>query len=314
MFIYKVEDNKYFNIKELLKSYYEMSDKLISKLKRYKRIYKNDLPVYVTEKLSIGDIVKIDLIFEEESDNILPIKREFSILYEDEYMLIINKEPGFPVHPSSSHREDSLSNFVKYYFESKNIKCKLRPVNRLDKDTSGIVIFAKLDYIQECLIKQMQKNILKKEYLAILENVPSPLFGTISAPIARKEGSIIEREICFEERPHLSIDYKPTFAETIYKVQKIYENKINNINLSLTHFTLLTGRTHQIRLHSRYIGAPILGDSLYNKKSDLITRQALHSYKITFIHPITKQEMILIAPIPKDMEHVLNKFEFKNVL
>ena len=109
MFIYKVEDNKYFNIKELLKSYYEMSDKLISKLKRYKRIYKNDLPVYVTEKLSIGDVVKIDLIFEEESDNILPIKKDFSILYEDEYMLIVNKEPNFPVHPSSSHREDSLS-------------------------------------------------------------------------------------------------------------------------------------------------------------------------------------------------------------
>ena len=309
MFEFKIteENNKYFNIKELLKSYYNMSDKLIAKLKRYKRIFKNGVPAYVTAILDINDIVTIDLNFDEETDNIESINHKLDIIYEDDYMLIINKEAGYPIHPSNMHHDDTISNFVKYYFETNNIKRKIRPVNRLDKDTSGITIFAKSDYIQDMLIKQMKENIFKKEYLAITEGIFTEKEGLISAPIARKYGSIIEREINFNEDPSLGIDYKPYPAETLYKV--IAENQKDN--LSLVNYTLLTGRTHQIRLHSKYKGAPLLGDYLYNKESDLISRQALHSYKITFIHPITKKPLEFTAKLPDDMENIITKFNLK---
>ena len=309
MFEFKIteENNKYFNIKVLLKSYYNMSDKLIAKLKRYKRIFKNGVPAYVTATLDINDIVTIDLNFDEEVDNIESINHKLDIIYEDDYMLIINKEAGYPIHPSNMHHDDTISNFVKYYFETNNIKRKIRPVNRLDKDTSGITIFAKSDYIQDMLIKQMKENIFKKEYLAITEGIFTEKEGLISAPIARKYGSIIEREINFNEDPSLGIDYKPYPAKTLYKV--ITENQKDN--LSLVNYTLLTGRTHQIRLHSKYKGAPLLGDYLYNKESDLISRQALHSYKITFIHPITKKPLEFTAKLPDDMENIITKFNLK---
>ena len=309
MFEFKIteENNTFFNIKELLKSYYNMSDKLIAKLKRYKRIFKNGVPAYVTAILDINDIVTIDLNFDEETDNIESINHKLDIIYEDDYMLIINKEAGYPIHPSNMHHDDTISNFVKYYFETNNIKRKIRPVNRLDKDTSGITIFAKSDYIQDMLIKQMKENIFKKEYLAITEGIFTEKEGLISAPIARKDGSIIEREINFNEDPSLGIDYKPYPAETLYKV--IAENQKDN--LSLVNYTLLTGRTHQIRLHSKYKGAPLLGDYLYNKESDLISRQALHSFKITFIHPITKKPLEFTAKLPDDMENIITKFNLK---
>ena len=309
MLIFEIneENNKYYNIKEILKSYYNMSDKLIAKLKRYKRIYKNDIPAYVTEKITTHDIIKIDLDFDEESDNIIATPFELNIIYEDEYMIIINKEAGYPIHPSNLHYTDTISNFIKHHFEKNNIKRKIRPVNRLDKDTSGITIFAKSDYIQDILIKQMSNNILKKEYLAITEGIPNESNGKISAPIARKYGSIIEREINFTEDSSLGIDYKPYPAETLYNV--ISSNAENN--LSLISFTLLTGKTHQIRLHSRYIGCPLLGDSLYNKESNLISRQALHSYRISFIHPITKEELEFTATLPSDMETIINNFNLK---
>ena len=284
-----------------------MSDKLISKLKRYKRIFKNNEPAYVTAVLLENDIIEIDLDFDEEDENnILPINHELNILYEDEYLLVINKEPGFPIHPSNMHHEDTISNFVKYHFDKNNIKRKIRPVNRLDKNTSGITIFSKSDYIQDILIKQMNLNLLTKEYLAITNNIPEKSEGIINAPIARKYGSIIEREITFETNNDLPIDYKPQDAKTEYKVIKTCKDK----NLSLIRYKLLTGRTHQIRLHSKYINCPLLGDDLYNEKSDLINRQALHSTYMSFIHPITKERLEITANLPKDMEDILNQFNF----
>ena len=308
MFIYKVtSENKYFNIKELLKSYYNMSDKLIAKLKRYKRIYKNDEPVYVTSILNENDFIKIDIDFDEEyDDNIKPISHKLNILYEDEYLLVINKEAGFPIHPSSSHFEDTVSNFVKSYFIENNIKRKIRPVNRLDRNTSGITIFAKSDYIQDILIKEINLKTFKKNYIAITEGIPDKSEGLIDAPIARKYGSIIEREICFDSNENLPIDYKPQSAQTMYRVLKI--DKKNN--LSLISYTLLTGRTHQIRLHSKFINCPLLGDELYNKESNFINRQALHSESITIVHPITKEILNIIAPLPEDMKTIIDNLNF----
>ena len=289
-----VKDEKYFNIKEVLKVHFEISDRLLIKLKKNKKIYLNNTTAYVDKKIKQGDIIKIDMNFEEESENIIPIEMNLNIIFEDNYLLIINKPAGIPVHPSIAHYKNSLSNGVKYYFNMIGLNKKIRPVNRLDKDTSGIVIFAKHEYIQEHLIKQMKTSIFKKEYQAILTGHLTNKNGKITAPIARKDGSIIEREINFETGEN---------AITYYMV--LNEFYINNTPLSLVNFLLETGRTHQIRLHSKYLGNPIIGDTLYGKESDLINRQALHAYKISFIHPISKENIILEIDLPDDMKKIL---------
>lgn len=198
-------DNKYDNVKDVIKSQFHISDRLISKLKKSKHILVNSKPVYITTKINIGDKISIDLDFEEISENIVPTKMNLNIIFEDDSMIIINKPSNTPVHPSFSHFSDSLSNGIQYYFDTQNIKRKIRPVNRLDKDTSGLVIFAKNEYIQESLISQMKNGLFQKEYLAILDGVPDEILGIISAPISRKENSIIEREINFQKRSRFNL-------------------------------------------------------------------------------------------------------------
>ena len=293
-FKYKVDNLKYKNIKDVCKNYFEISDRLLTKLKKNQKIFLNNSSAYINTMLSLNDTIIINLDFEEESENIVPTKMDLNILYEDDYLIIINKPSGIPIHPSISHFKNSLSNGLKYYFNKINLKKKIRPVNRLDKDTSGIVIFAKHEYIQECLIKQMKNNKFKKEYLAILEGYMNKTAGTINLPISRKEGSIIEREI----------NRNGEKAITHFKL--IDNFSVDNQELSLVKFILETGRTHQIRVHSKYINHPILGDSLYGNKSDLINRQALHACKVSFIHPITNEPINIEIPLPLDIKKVLD--------
>ena len=165
---YIVKNNKYKTIKEILKAEFDISSRLYLKLKRTNHIFLNNSPIPYDKAVNNGDIIEIDLNFEEDNSNIVGTKMDLDILYEDNYLLIINKPAGCAIHPSILHFEDSLSNGVKYYFDSIDLKRKIRIVNRLDKDTSGVVIFAKNEYIQECLISQMKNNSFKKEYIALL--------------------------------------------------------------------------------------------------------------------------------------------------
>ena len=281
-----IVNDKYENVKQVLKEEFNMSDRLTLKLKSNQKIYKNGQVALVNSNVTNNDLIEIYLNTEEDHSNILPTKMDLDILYEDEWMLILNKAPNLPIHPSRMHYEDSLSNGVSYYFDKIGLKKKIRPVNRLDKDTSGIVIFAKNEYIQECLIKQMKQNIFKKEYIAIVEGILGIKKGTISLPISRKEGSIIEREI------NLNGDNAITHYEVIAEKN----------NMSKVHILLETGRTHQIRVHFSHIGHPLIGDTLYGNASSHIARQALHAYKISFIHPISKEQMHFTCDLPEDMK------------
>lgn len=286
---YKNDNINYKKVLDVLKLEFNMSDRLILKLKKSMQIYLNNATTYVWTPLSIGDIVSVILDFDEDNSNIQPTKMNLDILYEDEALLIINKPSFMPVHPSNLHYLDTLCNGVKYYFDSISFNKKIRPINRLDKDTSGIVLFAKNEYIQECLIKQMKSKTFVKEYIAILDGVLNKTEGTICAPIARKENSIIEREV----------SKNGDVAITHFKVIKTFNN------MSLVKFTLETGRTHQIRVHSKYIGHSIIGDTLYGLPSPYITRQALHAYKVSFIHPITKKQISITTDLPKDILSIL---------
>ena len=289
---YKVIDNKYTNINQILKQEFKLSAKLMHKVISNKFVLLNNIPIDTRTIPNNGDIIKVDLNYEEENDNIVPTKMELNILYEDDGLLILNKPAGIAVHPSILHFKDSLSNGVRFYFDSIGLKKKIRPVNRLDLDTSGIIIFAKNEYIQECLIKQMNSHILKKEYIAIVSGILKEKTGTINLPISRKDGSIIER--CISENGQTAI--------TDYSVI----NELNN--MSVIKFVLQTGRTHQIRVHFSAIGHPLIGDSLYGSKSDLINRQALHSYHISFIHPISNKVIDIYCELPEDMKKIFNYY------
>ena len=282
---YLVENNKYKNINEILSLEFKISTRLKNKLIKKNMIFLNDTTCDTRTPVKIGDKLIIDFNYEEDNSNIVPNGMDLDIIYEDDWLLVVNKPSGITIHPSILHFNNSLSNGIRAYFDKIGLKKKIRPVNRLDKDTSGLVIFAKCEYIQECLSLQMQEGILKKEYLCLVSGTINQKSGTINLPIARKEGSIMERWI----------DEKGKQAITHYKVIKEFKN------YSLVECRLETGRTHQIRLHMASIGHPLLGDTLYGTSSSLISRQALHSYKIKFIHPITKKEIELIAKLPQDI-------------
>ena len=288
---YKIIDNKFYNVKDVLKNEFHISDRLITRLKKENRIFLNNENVYVTKLVNINDEIKVNLNFEEESLNIVSTDIPIDILYEDEYLLFINKPPFMSIHPSVSHYTDTLSNGVKNYYDKIGLKTKIRPVNRLDKNTSGIVLFAKNPYIQELLISQMKTKSFTKKYYAVLEGKLEKDSLTVNAPISRKENSIIERKINFKE------GFKSITHFTLIK---------NLNNLSLVECILETGRTHQIRVHSKYIGHPILGDDLYGNKSGLINRQALHCYEMSFIHPIIKKQITITCDLPEDIKNIIN--------
>lgn len=281
--------NKYSNIKEVLKAEFSMSDRLLLKLKRLDKIYLNGKNASVNQNISKNDLVECSLDYDEDNSNIIPTEMPINIVYEDDAFLIVNKPAGISVHPSMDHYTDSLSNGIAFYFSKICLKKKIRPVNRIDKDTSGIVIFAKNEYIQECLIRQMKSKQFVKKYIAVVNGNLDNSVGTINAPIARKEGSIIER----------CVNSNGDNAITHYKVLK------RTANYDIVECILETGRTHQIRVHFAHIGHSLLGDTLYGTHSDLIKRQALHSYEVDFIHPITKQNVKYIADIPEDLKNLL---------
>lgn len=276
-------------INEFLTKNLSLSARLKNKLIKNKYVLLNGIFVDTRATACIGDVLTIDLSYAEDNSNIVPTKMDLNIVYEDNYILAINKPSGMAVHPSILHFDDSLANGVKYYFDKINLQKKIRAVNRIDLNTSGLVLFAKNEYIQESLIKQMNTSDFQKTYLAVVEGNFDKTCGTINAPIARKENSIIEREI----------NKNGQNAITHYEVLKSFDN------YSLVKCMLETGRTHQIRVHMAHIGHPLLGDTLYGSNQTLINRQALHSYKMDFIHPISKNILVLEAPVADDIKQLL---------
>lgn len=242
---------------------------------------------YVTCKLTKGDILRIQIREEVSSEKIPPIELPFPVVYEDEDIVVVNKPANMPIHPSLNNYENTLGNAAAYYFMQQGKSFIFRCINRLDRDTTGLTVLAK--HMVSCSILQsdMVKRGISREYLAIVEGVFENAEGTIDAPIGRKEDSTIERMVDFE---------KGERAVTHYRVLEQKEN------VTMVSLKLETGRTHQIRVHMTSVGHPLIGDFLYNPQNKGMTRQALHAWKLSFIHPITKEMMKLEAPVPEDMK------------
>lgn len=271
---YEVKNEK-MTINHILKSELKVSSNLFTKLIKNNLVLLNGSTCDTRYQAHIGDKISIDLSFPEDNSNIIPTKMDLEIIFEDPSFIILNKPAGIAIHPSILHYDDTLANGLKFYYDTIHLPKKIRPVNRLDTNTSGLVVFAKNEYVQEKFIQQMVNHTFQKEYLAIVIGTLLEKKGTIQKPIARKDGSIIERCISSSGKK----------AITHFEVLKEWKD------YSFVKCLLETGRTHQIRVHFASIGHPLLGDELYGKKSDLIKGQALNCYHLSFQHPITNENL-----------------------
>lgn len=274
----------------------EYSRAIVIELKKTKTgIRKNGNWAIVSEGLKEGDLLEIELIEEENSDQIMPVSQAFDILYEDEDILVINKPSNMPIHPSINHYDNTLANAVMHYYKERGKNHVFRCINRLDRDTTGVTIIAKHGLSSSILSKRMQERQLTRTYLALVEG-KVPLEGKIDLPIGRTEDSIIKRRVDEKEGERAITHYRRV---GVLEVEKQV--------VSVVALTLETGRTHQIRVHMSHEGHPLLGDFLYNEKNHMLSRQALHAWQISFRHPISGQEMTIEAPLPKDMMDILEE-------
>ncbi|SCZ76210.1 23S rRNA pseudouridine1911/1915/1917 synthase [Pseudobutyrivibrio xylanivorans] len=250
--------------------------------------------VHMNRKLKAGEVLTVNISEEDSSEKIPAIEMPLDIVYEDEDIIVVNKPAGLPIHPSLNHYEDSLANGLAYYFESQGKPFIFRCANRLDKNTSGLTVIAKHLVSGNILSTMVKKREFHREYYAIVRGHLEQSEGTIDAPIGRVSDSIITRQVDFENGER---------AVTHYKVM----DEKNGHSLISIH--LETGRTHQIRVHFKYIGHPLIGDHLYNPDYEYMQRQALHSHRIQFEHPITKKVMEFVAPLPDDMSTIFSSSE-----
>jgi len=262
----------------------DFSSRQAKKLIKDKKVLINGKTAYRDNKLKNGDILEIDLS-EEYGSGIAAENIELSIIYEDRYILAVNKPPFMLVHPTHNHPAGTLLNGAAHYFEEQGMKAAPRLLNRLDMNTSGIVVIPKNAAVHRKLDDMMKSGKIKKFYMAVIEGVIEPEKGIIDRPIGKDEADPIKRKVRGDGQP----------AITIYETLKKYED------YSLVRLELKTGRTHQIRVHLSYLGHPVIGDTLYGKESPLIGRQALHASDMLLPHPEGNDTIRLYAELPADI-------------
>ena len=271
--------------KDYLKRHENISSSLWKKIKRQDEFFLNGQKTAPTRAVvKPGDIIEYRIT---EQSKVIPADLPLTICYEDEYMLIATKPAGMLTHPLTFEAENTLANAVMHHFQKTGQQIGCHPLYRLDRNTSGLVVFAKLPQLQHLFGGNHQQ--LKRYYLAIVHGSISPPDGTVDAPIERAADSIILHQV--------SLDGKR--AVTYYRTLKTYPD------YSLVELNLATGRTHQIRVHMAHLGHPLLGDDLYGGRRDLITRHALHAYRLQFTHPFTHEEITVESPLPADMQKLL---------
>lgn len=298
-------ENKFvgLTIKEVLINELGFSKRAITSLKaRPDGILINGEHATVRAKIKENDVLTInsdDNVNNEEK--LIPSLVLPDIIYEDDDIVAVNKPPFMPTHQSQGHFYDTLANSLAYYYKLQDRPFVFRSVNRLDRNTSGIVLVAKNRLASSKLSNQMKNDGISKSYIAILQGELGNDEGIITTHIRRKQESIILREVCKE-----TDDSK--IAITSYKVLAKKEG------LSLVLATPITGRTHQLRVHFAHMGAQILGDDLYGNSSSLIDRHALHAYQLCFTHPETNEKTELFAPLQGDMQAIIEEYFGKDII
>ena len=251
-------------------------------------VFINEHESALITRIKTDDFLKV-IFIDDVNDSIIPSCIPLNIVYEDEDILVINKPPGLPIHPSRANYDRSLANAVAFYLKDDHFV--FRCINRLDRDTTVLTIIAKNLYAASVLNQQMIDRTIKRTYLAVIEGNILSERGTIDAPISRSEKSMLRY-----------VDPINGEKAMTHFIKKDY---FTGNNVSLIELSLDTGKTHQIRVHMKYIGHPLVGDRLYNPDSALLSRQALHAMRLEFDHPVTKRHLSFQAEIPADIKSIL---------
>lgn len=279
-------------VEAYLKETLGCSGRKIQKLTRLKGIFVNRKPAYLKRNLKENDVLKV-LELADVDYGAAPEPGELEILYEDASVIVLNKPPFKLVHPAGNTASGTLANHLAHYFKQKNRVCAIRPLHRLDRDTSGCVVFAKTSDAQTCLAGQLARGELKRAYLAAAEGVLQPPEGEIRLPIAKDPGAPNRRMI------------RADGDEAVTR----YETLSQDNSRSLLKLVLETGRTHQIRVHLAGVGHPVVGDKMYGVRSPHINRQALHAFEIAFRHPNTNEPIVVTAPLPPDIASLVSEIK-----
>ena len=282
------EKDEGLTINQILRDNFKFSARFKTKMKFQSLVDLNDTPTAGYIKPVAGDIISVRL--PEESSNFPAEDIPVDVLYEDEDLLVINKQSGIIVHPTKGHPTGTMANAVMKYMQDTNQNFKIRFVNRIDMDTTGIIIVAKNANAQNSISDQMRKGTVVKKYVALVHgNIEDDLI--IDLPVGRPSQESVQRAV-------MSVGGKD--AKTDVRILKKFDK------YTLVELTIHTGRTHQIRVHLSHIGHPIVGDELYGGESDMIKRQILHAYYISFVHPMTNNNLEIEAPYPNDICNVLS--------
>lgn len=261
--------------------------------------------VTVRYELQAGDILSLAVTDTASSDNIVPTEMPLQILYEDDAIMVLNKPPFLPTHPSHGHYTDTLANGLAHLFETRGVPFVFRSCSRLDRDTSGVVTVAKTRAAAYHFQRAHTAGEVEKEYLCVLVGHLTPAVGEIGGCIRRVEDSVITRMVTED-------DGAP--ARTRYRVLA-YGRAPDGRALTLCAAQPITGRTHQLRVHFAHLGCPMLGDFLYGEEHDaLIGRQALHCRMTAFSHPTSGRRMTLYAAIPDDFQALMPYFQERTAM
>lgn len=287
--IYEIEAHEAeLTVSEVLTQKMKLSSRGIRKAKSKGLLTRNNKKTSASEVVSTGDRIKVG--FEKEKNIFEPETRiAIDVVYEDCDVLVINKQPFVVVHPTKGHPTGTIGNGVAAYFKASGDNRKIRFINRLDRDTSGLMLIAKNPYAQQSISDQMIKNSVKKGYRAVVTGKMESLEGTLDFPIDRENEGDILRKVLSHGLPSV----------THYKVIDYYDG------YTYVEIILETGRTHQIRVHFSHIGHTLIGDELYGGNHQLINRQALHCYEMAFDQPRTGERIHLTCPCPRDMTILL---------
>ena len=285
-------EEKGLSVEEVLTGAMGVSRRMIQKLTRTKGVRLNGKPAFLAKKVRVGDVVSAAQTFTEEA-GITPKQMELDLVFEDADLLVLNKPPFTLVHPIQPGQTNTLSNGIAWHYEQQGLSAKVRPVHRIDRDTSGLLVVAKTAFAHQHLDRQLRERDLKREYLALVSGVVSEDRGAIDAPIGKDKLNPALRAV----RPQAG-----EFALTRYQVVERYAEA------TLVQLELETGRTHQIRVHMTHLGHPLLGDRQYGRVGLLLLkRQALHASRLSFAHPATGEPMAFEAPLPPDMAAVRDR-------
>lgn len=268
-----------------------VSGRMLQRLTRSRGISLNRKPAQLSRKVRLGDVIRVK-IAESRGSELQPLQMELSVAYEDEDALAVDKPPFLLVHPVAPAHTRTLAHGVAHHFRETGVRAKVRPVHRLDRDTSGLVLFAKSSYAHQHLDRQLRERAMRREYLALVQGIVAQERGTIDAPIGRRKDHPALREI----------REGGDAARTHYRVVERLPGA------TLLALDLDTGRTHQIRVHLSHLGHPILGDEQYGgRRVPGLRRQALHASRLVFSQPRTGSLVELDSALPPDLAGVRDR-------